>query len=408
MSENSQLRPMFDTYEVSSAYCDPVLINEGTVSRLFRVSRAGKYFIIKTAKDGSSAQMELVRREYELSIALNHPYIVSVFTFEEATPVGAGIVMEYIDGFTLTEFLAQNPSKKLRQRTVEQLLDAVAYLHRKGVVHNDLKPENILISRVDNTLKIIDFGLSDNDAYFLYKRLGCTPKYASPELLAHQQTDCRSDIYSLGLIARDILGERHKRVWKKAASEQKGKRYANIEQMQKALMSGRNLATAAIILLIVISVITSFFIRKVEYHETITYFQDTLALKSLQMKNDSLKVQLDIFQKEREERLKREQYVDSICGDIDKKLQYMYDSMLVRCQDLEYRESCYVELAKTVEEVQSLWYSYQDQIYDNGMLSQIKVYYNSVFDKLHRRALSVLDTKPLSPELERLESHTSD
>ena len=159
---------------------------------------------------------------------------------------------------------------------------------------------------------------------------------------------------------------------------------------------------------IVISVITSFFIRKVEYHETITYFQDTLALKSLQMKNDSLKVQLDIFQKEREERLKREQYVDSICGDIDKKLQYMYDSMLVRCQDLEYRESCYVELAKTVEEVQSLWYSYQDQIYDNGMLSQIKVYYNSVFDKLHRRALSVLDTKPLSPELERLESHTSD
>ena len=322
--------------------------------------------------------------------------------------MGAGIVMEYIDGFTLTEFLAQNPSKKLRQRTVEQLLDAVAYLHRKGVVHNDLKPENILISRVDNTLKIIDFGLSDNDAYFLYKGLGCTPKYASPELLAHQRTDCRSDIYSLGLIARDILGERHKRVWKKAASEQKGKRYANVEQMQKALIGGRNLAMAAIILLIVISVITSFFIRKVEYHETITYFQDTLALKSLQMKNDSLKVQLDIFQKEREERLKREQYVDSICGDIDKKLQYMYDSMLVRCQDLEYRESCYVELAKTVEEVQSLWYSYQDQIYDNGMLSQIKVYYNSVFDKLHRRALSVLDTKPLSPELERLESHTSD
>ena len=408
MSENSQLRPMSDTYEVSSAYCDPVLIKEGTVSRLFRVSRAGKYFIVKTTKDGSSAQMELIRREYELSIALNHPYIVSVFTFEEATPVGAGIVMEYIDGVTLTEFLAQNPSNKLRQRTVEQLLDAVAYLHRKGVVHNDLKPENILISSVDNTLKIIDFGLSDNDAYFLYKGLGCTPKYASPELLAHQQTDCRSDIYSLGLIARDILGERHKRVWKKAASEQKGKRYANVEQMQKALMGGRNLAMAAIILLIVISVITSFFIRKVEYHETITYFQDTLALKSLQMKNDSLKVQLDIFQKEREERLKREQYVDSICGDIDKKLQYMYDSMLVRCQDLEYRESCYVELAKTVEDVQSLWYSYQDQIYDNGMLSLINVYYNSLFDKLHRQALSMMDTKPFSTELEYLQSQPSD
>ena len=408
MSDNSELRPIHQAKPISSTYCDPVLIKEGAVSRLFRVSRAGKYFIVKTTKDGSSAQMELIRREYELSIALNHPYIVSVFTFEEATPVGAGIVMEYIDGVTLTEFLAQNPSKKLRQRTVEQLLDAVAYLHRKGVVHNDLKPENILISRVDNTLKIIDFGLSDNDAYFLYKGLGCTPKYASPELLAHQQTDCRSDIYSLGLIARDVLGERYKRVWKKAASEQKGKRYANVEQLKKALTAGRNVALAGIVFLIVMSVIASFFIRKVEYHETITYFQDTLALESLQMKNDSLQMQLDVFQKEKEESLAREQYIDSICRNIDKKLQNMYESMLIKCQNITYRESCYSELAKTAEDVHSLWYSYQDQIYDNGMLSQIKVYYDSIFDKLHRRALSVLDAKPLSPEFERLQSHTPD
>ena len=121
MSENSQLTPVCDVCEVSSAYCDPVLIKEGAVSRLFRVSRAGKYFIVKTSKDESGAQMDLIRREYELSIALNHPYIVSVFTFEEVTPVGPGIVMEYIDGCNLTEFLKQNPSRRLRQRVVEQL-----------------------------------------------------------------------------------------------------------------------------------------------------------------------------------------------------------------------------------------------------------------------------------------------
>ena len=396
MSENSQLRPMSDTYEVSSAYCDPVLIKEGTVSRLFRVSRAGKYFIIKTAKDGSSAQMELIRREYELSIALNHPYIVSVFTFEEVTPVGAGIVMEYIDGVTLTEFLAQNPSKKLRQRTVEQLLDAVAYLHRKGVVHNDLKPENILISRVDNTLKIIDFGLSDNDAYFLYKGLGCTPKYASPELLAHQQTDCRSDIYSLGLIARDILGERHKRVWKKAASEQNGKRYANVEQMQKALTAGRNVALTGIVFLIVISVIASFFIRKVEYHETITYFQDTLALKSLQMKNDSLQVQLDIL-KEMELKLQQQKHFsDSVIADIGKRIDKLYRPLLDSLPGITYQTECYAALSKTMEHLLAIQQSYQNSTSDYELISAFTAYYINTQYKYYNQCLAIIQEKPIS------------
>ena len=396
MSENSQLRPMSDTYEVSSAYCDPVLIKEGTMSRLFRVSRAGKYFIVKTTKDGSSAQMELIRREYELSIALNHPYIVSVFTFEEATPVGAGIVMEYIDGVTLTEFLAQNPSKKLRQRTVEQLLDAVAYLHRKGVVHNDLKPENILISRVDNTLKIIDFGLSDNDAYFLYKGLGCTPKYASPELLAHQQTDCRSDIYSLGLIARDILGERHKRVWKKAASEQKGKRYANVEQMQKALTAGRNVAMSGIILLVALVVIISFFTHKIEHYETITYVQDTLALKSLQMKNDSLQVQLDIL-KEMELKLQQQKHFsDSVIADIGKRIDKLYRPLLDSLPGITYQTECYAALSKTMEQLLAIQQSYQNSTSDYELISAFTAYYINTQYKYYNQCLAIIQEKPIS------------
>ena len=366
------------------------------MSRLFRVSRAGKYFIVKTTKDGSSAQMELIRREYELSIALNHPYIVSVFTFEEATPVGAGIVMEYIDGVTLTEFLAQNPSKKLRQRTVEQLLDAVAYLHRKGVVHNDLKPENILISRVDNTLKIIDFGLSDNDAYFLYKGLGCTPKYASPELLAHQQTDCRSDIYSLGLIARDILGERHKRVWKKAASEQKGKRYANVEQMQKALTAGRNVAMSGIILLVALVVIISFFTHKIEHYETITYVQDTLALKSLQMKNDSLQVQLDIL-KEMELKLQQQKHFsDSVIADIGKRIDKLYRPLLDSLPGITYQTECYAALSKTMEQLLAIQQSYQNSTSDYELISAFTAYYINTQYKYYNQCLAIIQEKPIS------------
>lgn len=147
MSTNSELIPIEDNIQdclvgsygaVPGGYHNPVLLSEGAFSRLYRVSRAGKHFIIKTARDQKHAS--LVRREYDLSIGLNHPYIINVFTFEEQTPVGEGIVMEYIDGRDLRGFLSENPSRQLRKRVLNQLLTAVSYLHSKGIVHNDLKP----------------------------------------------------------------------------------------------------------------------------------------------------------------------------------------------------------------------------------------------------------------------------
>jgi serine/threonine protein kinase len=367
---------MSDTYEVSSAYCDPVLIKEGTVSRLFRVSRAGKYFIIKTAKDGSSAQMELIRREYELSIALNHPYIVSVFTFEEVTPVGPGIVMEYIDGCTLIEFLAQNPSRKHRQRLVEQLLDAVAYLHKKGIVHNDLKPENILISRVDNTLKIIDFGLSDNDAYFLYKGLGCTPQYASPELKAHKQTDCRSDIYSLGLLMRNILGKRYSAITSRACNPIPQKRYADVAQIQKAFSRRRNILPAIFGVLLIILALCLY----------------------------SIGSRLRELQSVQEKAMQREHFADSICKDIHKRMAEIYEPVIDTLSTIMYQDVCYQELAKAMEQLSTVSQSFQNSTQDSELLSRFNSYYTNLQFKYYYGALEIIELKPLSPALRNLSS----
>ena len=376
MSDNSELRPIHQAEPISSEYCDPVLIKDGTVSCLYRVSRAGKYFIFKTAKGESGAHADLIRREYELSIALSHPYIVSVFTFEEITPVGPGIVMEYIDGYTLTEFLAQNPSVKLRQRAVDQLLDAVAYLHKKGIVHNDLKPDNILISRVDNTLKIIDFGLSDNDAYFLYKGLGCTPQYASPELKANKQTDCRSDIYSLGLLMRDILGKRYSAIASRACNPIPQKRYADVAQIQKAFSRRRNVLPAILGVILAILIFCLY----------------------------STGSRLRELQSAQERAVQREYFADSICKDIDKRMAEIYQPLIDTLPAIMYQDACYQQLAKAMEQLPSVTQSFQNSTQDSELLSRFNSYYTNLQFKYYYTALEIIELKPFSPTLRNLSS----
>ena len=260
MSNDSQLVPEFQPIAGNSIYSDPVLLSENSMTRLYRVSRDGKYFIIKTSKDNTGRLNALVRREYEISIGLDSPYVVNVFTYEQDTVVGPGIIMEYVDGRTLSEFLKENPPMQLRRRVFGQLLEAVAYLHRKSIIHNDLKPENILITHSDNTIKLVDFGLSDDDAHYLSKTPGCTPEYASPELLAHSAPlDVRSDIYSLGLLMRDIFGGKYRYISGKALRKDAAKRYANVEQMQKAFKRMHSIPLVAAAVLLFLATLTPYF-----------------------------------------------------------------------------------------------------------------------------------------------------
>ena len=234
MTESNIFESRTAGYDSAGGFCDPVLLKTTSLARLYRVSKAGKYFIIKTTKDNSGAELAMLRREYELSIGCDHPHILHIYTFEEDTPVGAGIVMEYVEGRTMTEWLAENPARESRRRIFGELLSAVGYLHKRGVLHNDLKPDNILITRTDDTLKIIDFGLSDNDAHYLARTLGCTPRYASPELRERGVLDARSDIYSVGVIMGELLGRSAGRIAARCTRPNREERYADIGQLQRA------------------------------------------------------------------------------------------------------------------------------------------------------------------------------
>lgn len=359
MQSDSEILPIEKL--VGETYYGPILIKEGTINTLYRVARAGKYFIIKTAKDGNSRFEALIRREYELSITLSHPHIINVFTFEEDSPVGPGIVMEYVDGRTLEDFLAENPSLDLRRRVLDQILEAVAYMHRKGIIHNDLKPANILITRVDNTVKIIDFGLSDDDAHYLTKTLGCTAEYASPELLRQEKTDSRSDIFSLGKIMKDIFGKRLGRISTKASRMNASDRYTDVESLQKAIKRRHYpllTASAAIILTLLALVGISLGKKVVDLKE----FKDRENAKAM--------------------------FCDSVYNDTKKKVDAAFAELDSKLENIPFQEFGYLELSKTYNELGKIWKTFPKLTDDQALVSGFTLHYQTLVNEHYDRVVN--------------------
>ena len=110
--------------------------------------------------------------------------------------------MEYIDGIHLREYLnSKNYNSHVILKILDELCQALSYIHSLQIIHRDLKPENILITRNGSNVKLIDFGLSDTDSYSILKHPAGTLKYASPEQKVPQTTIYnKADIYSLGVI----------------------------------------------------------------------------------------------------------------------------------------------------------------------------------------------------------------
>ena len=153
--------------EFSAKWHEISLLQERTYTTIYTASRYGRRFVLKTL---SSKCAELTdyrlqqEQEFQLGIQLVHPNIVATYALEEIDGVGHSIVQEWIDGITLGEWLTTQPKKDERERVLNQLLDALDYLHSLQLVHHDLKADNILITRNGSNVKLIDFGLSATDS----------------------------------------------------------------------------------------------------------------------------------------------------------------------------------------------------------------------------------------------------
>lgn len=218
-------------------------------NRLFRAKRYGKRFVLKGLKPEYSSNPfyhELLAKEFELGMMLSHPNIVTIHGREYDAVLGDCIVMEYVDGMTLTDFIDSKPSAEAVRKVVDEILSAMSYFHSLQVVHRDIKPSNILITRNGNNVKIIDFGFSDTDSHAILKQPAGTARYAAPEQYdGNVAIDCRADIYSFGMVLKDIVSATkiggYKAVIRKCTQYDREKRYANAIEIQKAIANHRRL-----------------------------------------------------------------------------------------------------------------------------------------------------------------------
>ncbi|HKQ93599.1 MAG TPA: protein kinase [Blastocatellia bacterium] len=162
-------------------------------------------------------------REAQASSALNHPNIVTIYEIDEVERDGARysfIVMEYVEGRTLKEVVG-GCSIEEAVDILMQIADALAQAHERGIVHRDIKPSNVIVAP-QNRVKVLDFGvakfdpapLDDDETASLFSTefVKTTPgavigtfAYMSPEQALAKDVDHRSDIFSLGVVAYELV-----------------------------------------------------------------------------------------------------------------------------------------------------------------------------------------------------------
>ena len=166
---------------------------------------------IKILKDEFLNNQDFMRRfknESRTIAMLSHPNIVKVFDVSLGDKIQY-IVMEYVDGITLKEFISKKEKVKWKDAIffTGQILDALSHAHKRGIIHRDIKPQNIMLLR-DGTIKVTDFGISKYLGYETYtltdKTIGSV-HYIAPEQAKGGTTDERTDIYSVGVLLYEML-----------------------------------------------------------------------------------------------------------------------------------------------------------------------------------------------------------
>ena len=227
-SQFSDNQPRFEAIEQMDT--------QGATCDTFRVKLYGKLHFLKRLKPeyaGDIRYQEALRKEFETGYRLEHPNLVRYLSLDKD-----GILMEYVDGETLSQRLSKNTDyfkqRKNTDKLVRQLLSVLQYLHSHQVLHLDLKPDNILLTHINDDVKLIDLGFCYTDTFA--DTQGHTNAFAAPEQLAGEKVDVCSDIYAFGKIL-ELLPDHsiYNKVITRCTAEYPEDRYQSVEEILHAI-----------------------------------------------------------------------------------------------------------------------------------------------------------------------------
>lgn len=200
------------------------LIGRGGMAEVYigfdtRLSRTVAIKMLRVELSRDAVFQTRFRREAQSAASLNHPTIVAVYDTGEETVIATDgqavqvpyIVMEYVDGHTVKDLLADGQPVPINEAVeiVVGVLNALEYSHKAGLVHRDIKPGNVMLTEAGK-IKVMDFGIAramtDSQATMTQTdAVVGTAQYLSPEQAKGETVDARSDLYSTGCLLFELL-----------------------------------------------------------------------------------------------------------------------------------------------------------------------------------------------------------
>ncbi|MDE6697704.1 MAG: serine/threonine protein kinase [Muribaculaceae bacterium] len=201
---------------------------------------------LKSEYRSSEFHRMLLQKEFEVTSSMNHQNIVGAMSMADVPDIGTAILMEYIDGITLSDYLDSHTVLEVSKISdiICQVCAAVEHMHSRQTIHCDLKPSNIMITR-SGFVKIIDFGISRGNGFERLDFPGGTIGYTAPENFNSESgASVAVDIYSIGMLLEKMDHKgMFKGVWKKCLSPDPEKRPVSAneisEQLNQSLKSNR-------------------------------------------------------------------------------------------------------------------------------------------------------------------------